>query len=113
MQKPTSNCFLHAIPALSAITRCRNWSRACSRLIRPWAHALGVTQVFSPDRVVGHPELSLAGGAVRGWDRRNAHYFQLILSLANHYGFDVDTPWQKLPNAVQQAVLYGSGKDKI
>jgi excinuclease ABC subunit A len=57
----------------------------------PGCDGLGVTQVFSPDRVVGHPELSLAGGAVRGWDRRNAHYFQLILSLAKHYGFDVET----------------------
>jgi excinuclease ABC subunit A len=74
---------------------------------------LGVTQVFDAARVVGHPELSLSGGAVRGWDRRNAHYFQLILSLAAHYGFDVDTPWQKLPADVQKAVLHGSGKDKI
>ena len=79
----------------------------------PGCDGLGVTQVFSPERVVGHPELSLAGGAVRGWDRRNAHYFQLIMSLANHYGFDVDTAWQKLPNKVQQAVLYGSGNEKI
>jgi len=74
---------------------------------------LGVTQVFDAARVVGHPELPLSGGAVRGWDRRNAHYFQLILSLAAHYGFDVDTPWQKLPADVQKAVLHGSGKDKI
>lgn len=79
----------------------------------PTCDGLGVTQVFSPERVVGHPELSLAGGAVRGWDRRNAHYFQLILSLANHYGFDVDTAWQKLSSKVQQAVLYGSGNEKI
>jgi excinuclease ABC subunit A len=74
---------------------------------------LGVTQVFDASRVVGHPELPLSGGAVRGWDRRNAHYFQLILSLAAHYGFDVDTPWHKLPADVQKAVLHGSGKDKI
>ena len=79
----------------------------------PTCDGLGVTQVFSAERVVGHPELSLAGGAVRGWDRRNAHYFQLIMSLANHYGFDVDTPWQKLPGKVQQAVLNGSGNEKI
>jgi excinuclease ABC subunit A len=79
----------------------------------PGCDGLGVTQVFSPERVVGHPEMSLAGGAVRGWDRRNAHYFQLIMSLANHYGFDVDTAWQKLPTKVQQAVLYGSGNEKI
>ena len=74
---------------------------------------LGVTQVFDPARVVSHPELSLAGGAVRGWDRRNANYFQLILSLAAHYGFNVDTPWLELSAAVQKAILYGSGKDKI
>ncbi|MEO7066618.1 MAG: excinuclease ABC subunit UvrA [Rhodanobacter sp.] len=79
----------------------------------PDCDGLGVTQVFDPARVVSHPELSLAGGAVRGWDRRNAHYFQLILSLAAHYGFDVDTPWKNLSSAIQKAVLYGSGKDKI
>ena len=79
----------------------------------PDCDGLGVTQVFDPSRVVGHPELSLAGGAVRGWDRRNAHYFQLILSLAAHYKFDVDASWKSLSAAVQKAVLYGSGKDKI
>jgi excinuclease UvrABC ATPase subunit len=51
--------------------------------------------------------------SVRGWDRRNAHFFQLILSLAAHYGFDVDAPWESLPKDVQQAVMYGSGKEKI
>jgi len=79
----------------------------------PHCDGLGVTQVFDAARVVGHPELPLSGGAVRGWDRRNAHYFQLILSLAAHYGFDVDTPWKQLPAEVQKAVLYGSGKEKI
>ncbi|MHA6203996.1 excinuclease ABC subunit UvrA [Dyella soli] len=79
----------------------------------PACDGLGVTQVFDAARVVAHPELSLANGAVRGWDRRNAHYFQLILSLAAHYGIDVDTPWQKLPADVQKAILQGSGKDKI
>jgi excinuclease ABC subunit A len=79
----------------------------------PSCDGLGVTQVFDAARVVGHPELPLSNGAVRGWDRRNAHYFQLILSLAAHYGFDVDTPWQKLPADVQKAILYGSGKDRI
>ncbi|THD07726.1 excinuclease ABC subunit UvrA [Rhodanobacter lindaniclasticus] len=79
----------------------------------PACDGLGVTQVFDAARVVGHPELSLANGAVRGWDRRNAHYFQLILSLAAHYGFDVDVPWKRLPADVQKAILYGSGKDKI
>ena len=79
----------------------------------PGCDGLGVTQVFDAARVVGHPELPLSAGAVRGWDRRNAHYFQLILSLAAHYGFDVDTPWQALPADVQKAVLHGSGKQKI
>ncbi|MCE5232200.1 MAG: excinuclease ABC subunit UvrA [Xanthomonadaceae bacterium] len=79
----------------------------------PSCDGLGVTQVFDAGRVVGHPELSLAGGAVRGWDRRNAHFFQLILSLAKHYGFDVDAPWQSLPAKVQQAVLHGSGDEVI
>ncbi|TAL85575.1 MAG: excinuclease ABC subunit UvrA [Rhodanobacter sp.] len=79
----------------------------------PSCDGLGVTQVFDPARVVAHPELPLSGGAVRGWDRRNAHYFQLILSLAAHYGFDVDTPWRDLPADVRKAVLYGSGKQKI
>jgi len=79
----------------------------------PACDGLGVTQVFDAARVVGHPELPLSNGAVRGWDRRNAHYFQLILSLAAHYGFDVDTPWNNLPAGVQKAILHGSGKDKI
>ncbi len=74
---------------------------------------LGVTQFFDPGRVVVHPELSLAAGAVRGWDRRNAYYFQLIASLARHYGFSVDTHWDQLPENVRQAVLYGSGEEII
>jgi excinuclease ABC subunit A len=74
---------------------------------------LGVTQFFDPDRIVVHPELSLAAGAVRGWDRRNAYYFQLILSLAKHYKFDVDAPWDALPEAIRHAVLHGSGDDVI
>jgi excinuclease ABC subunit A len=74
---------------------------------------LGVTQFFDPARVVVHPELSLAAGAVRGWDRRNMYYFQMIVSLGKHYGFAVDTPWQALPEAVRQAVLYGSGEEVI
>jgi excinuclease ABC subunit A len=74
---------------------------------------LGVTQFFDPKRVVTNPALSLAGGAVRGWDRRNIYYFQLILSLAKHYGFDVDTPWKDLSESVQHAVLHGSGGEHI
>ena len=79
----------------------------------PKCDGLGVAQFFDPARVVTNPALSLAAGAVRGWDRRNAYYFQLIASLAKHYGFDVDTPWQALPEAVRHAVLYGSGEEAI
>jgi excinuclease ABC subunit A len=79
----------------------------------PTCDGLGVSQFFDPARVVVHPELSLAAGAVRGWDRRNAYYFQLIQSLARHYGFKVDTPWQDLDEASQQAVLFGSGDQTI
>ena len=79
----------------------------------PTCDGLGVAQFFDPARVVVHPELSLAAGAVRGWDRRNAYYLQLIASLAKHYQFDTDAPWQSLPEKVQQAVLYGSGEDVI
>ena len=79
----------------------------------PACDGLGSSEFFDPSRVVVHPHLSLAAGAVRGWDRRNAYYFQLILSLAKHYRFDVDTPWQELPKATQKAVLYGSGEEII
>ncbi len=79
----------------------------------PRCDGLGVTQFFDPARVVLHPELSLAGGAVRGWDRRNAHFFQMILALAKHYAFDPETPWRELPDRVREAVLSGSGEDEI
>jgi excinuclease ABC subunit A len=79
----------------------------------PTCDGLGVAQFFDPSRVVVHPELSLAAGAVRGWDRRNAYYFHMIQSLAKHYGFKVDTPWQELDPDVRQAVLYGSGSETI
>jgi excinuclease ABC subunit A len=79
----------------------------------PGCDGLGVTMFFDPARVVIHPELSLAAGAVRGWDRRNAYYFQLIASLARHYKFDVDTPWRDLPERIQHAVLHGSGDEDI
>ena len=79
----------------------------------PDCDGLGVTQFFDPARVVVHPQLSLAAGAVRGWDRRNQYYFQMIQSLAKHYGFDVDTPWEKLPKATRDAILFGSGNEMI
>jgi excinuclease ABC subunit A len=85
-----------------------NPSGAC-----PSCDGLGVQEFFDPQRVVLHPHLSLAGGAVRGWDRRNDHYFQLIQSLARHYGFDIETPWTELPPHVQQVLLNGSAAEAI
>ena len=79
----------------------------------PTCDGLGVRQFFDPERVVGQPEISLAGGAVRGWDRRNAWYFSLLTSLARHYGFDVETPWQDLPAEVRAVILHGSGSEEI
>jgi len=85
-----------------------NPSGAC-----PACDGLGVEQFFDPAKVVLHTELSLAGGAVRGWDRRNAYYFQMIRSLGEHYGFDPEVPWKALPEQVRQVVLYGSGREKV
>src|SRR5579864_596956 len=85
-----------------------NPSGAC-----PECDGLGVQEFFDPQRVVLHPHLSLAGGAVRGWDRRNEHYFQLIHSLSKHYGFDIETPWTELPEHVQHVLLNGSGGEAI
>jgi excinuclease ABC subunit A len=79
----------------------------------PSCDGLGVQEFFDPQRVVLHPHLSLAGGAVRGWDRRNEHYFQLIQSLARHYGFDIETPWTELPEHVRHVLLNGSGDEVI
>jgi len=79
----------------------------------PSCDGLGVREFFDPQRVVAMPELSLAGGAVRGWDRRNAWYFSLLQSLATQYGFDVETPWKDLPAAIHSLILYGSGKEEV
>ena len=79
----------------------------------PACDGLGVRQFFDPERVVGHPELSLAGGAVRGWDRRNAYYFQLITSLAAHFGFDIETPFEELPGQIRDIILHGSKGEEI
>lgn len=79
----------------------------------PACDGLGVQEFFDPQRVVLHPHLSLAGGAVRGWDRRNEHYFQLIQSLSRHYGFDIETPWTELPEHVRHVLLHGSGDESI
>jgi excinuclease ABC subunit A len=74
---------------------------------------LGVKQFFDPARVVTQPQLALASGAVRGWDRRNAYYFTMIQSLARHYKFDVEAPWRDLDPRVQRVLLNGSGEESI
>ncbi len=74
---------------------------------------LGVKQFFDPARVVVNPDLSLAGGAIRGWDRKTTYYYQMIQSLATHYGFDIETPFAELGDKLQKIVLYGSGKEKV
>ena len=79
----------------------------------PSCDGLGVRQHFDPQLVVHNPEISLAGGAVRGWDRRNAYYYQIICALAAHYGFDPELPFSKIPKDVQAVILYGSGDQEI
>ena len=74
----------------------------------PSCGGLGLQEFFDPQRVVSQPRLSLAAGAVRGWDRHNKHYSQLLDGLARHYGFDIDTPWADLPESVRTQLLYGS-----
>jgi excinuclease ABC subunit A len=74
---------------------------------------LGVKQFFDPVRLIVNSSLSLAGGAIRGWDRRNAYYFQLVQSLARHYQFDVETAWRELTDAHQQVLLHGSGEEVL
>jgi len=79
----------------------------------PACDGLGVKQFFDPARVVAHPELGLPAGAIRGWDRRNAYYFNLVSALAEHYEFDLDTPFQDLPKRLRDIILYGSGAQII
>ncbi|MET0210124.1 MAG: excinuclease ABC subunit UvrA, partial [Burkholderiaceae bacterium] len=79
----------------------------------PTCDGLGHSEVFDPTRVVAFPSLSLASGAIKGWDRRNAYYFSNIESIARHYRFDVDTPFESLPADVQNVLLHGSGDELI
>lgn len=79
----------------------------------PTCDGLGVHQFFDEDKVIQDPSLSLAEGAIRGWDKRNVYYYHMLTSLAKHYGFDVNTPWSKLKAKQRSAVLYGSGDDII
>ena len=74
---------------------------------------LGVKQFFDPNLVVQDEELTLAEGAIRGWDRRNVYYFHMLTSLADHYGFDVEIPFRKLKKKHRDAILYGSGRERI
>ena len=81
---------------------------ACSR-----CDGLGVIQYFDADKIIQNRSLSLPDGAIRGWDRRNAYYFQLIKSLARHYGFAIETPYAGLDEQIRQVILYGSGSEEI
>ena len=74
---------------------------------------LGHIEFFDPKRIVAFPNLSLASGAVKGWDRRNQFYFQMLTSLADHFEFDLDKPYEQLPKAAQDVVLFGSGKNTV
>ncbi|GAA4901998.1 excinuclease ABC subunit UvrA [Ferrimonas pelagia] len=79
----------------------------------PTCDGLGNQQFFDEERVVTNPDLSLAGGCIRGWDRRNFYYYQMLTSLAEHYEFDIETPWSELPRAVKKVVLDGSGRESV
>jgi len=79
----------------------------------PACDGLGTQDYFDPAKIVVNPHLSLAGGAVRGWDRRNAYYFQLLQSLARHAKFDIEAPFDQLPEETRKLVLFGSGADEI
>jgi len=74
---------------------------------------LGVRQHFDPELIIHNPDISLAGGAIRGWDRRNAYYYQIICSLAKHYNFDPEAPFSELSKETQNIILYGSGHEVI
>lgn len=74
---------------------------------------LGVQEYFDPRRVVVQPDAALSGGAIRGWDRRNIYYYQMLLSLSQHYNFDMDTPFEELDEKIQHLILYGSGDEII
>ncbi len=85
-----------------------NPAGACDR-----CDGLGIIQFFDADRVVQNPDLSLPGGAIKGWDRRNAYYYQMIQCLARHYKFELDTPFNELPEKIQNVLLHGSGDEDI
>ena len=79
----------------------------------PDCEGLGEQTFFDPARIVAFPSISLASGAIKGWDKRNAYYFAMLQSLAKHYGFDLETPFENLPEKIQQVLLFGSGEEEI
>ena len=79
----------------------------------PSCDGLGVQQFFDEKRVVHNPSISLASGAVKGWDRRNFYYYQMLTSLSRHYKFDIEAPFETLPKKIQQIILNGSDKEEI
>jgi excinuclease ABC subunit A len=99
----------YAVPELEPrLFSFNNPAGACPR-----CDGLGAVEFFDPKRIVAHPNLSLAGGAIRGWDRRNAFYFSMLESLARHYGFDIESPWEMLDERIHSLILHGSGKETI
>ena len=99
----------HALPELEPrLFSFNNPAGAC-----PSCDGLGVEQFFDPARIVQFPSLSLAAGAIKGWDSRNQFYFQMLNSLAAYYDFAIDKPWEELDEKARQRVLYGSGTQKI
>jgi excinuclease ABC subunit A len=79
----------------------------------PKCDGLGNISFFDPKRIVAFPQLSLSSGAIKGWDRRNQFYYLMLDSLAKHYDFDLERPFENLPNKIQQIILYGSGSEEI
>jgi excinuclease ABC subunit A len=105
---PAPGCD-YALPELEPrLFSFNNPAGACPR-----CDGLGTVEFFDAKRVVAHPNLSLAGGAIRGWDRRNSFYYAMLQALARHYSFDLEQPWEMLEDAIQQIILYGSGKERI
>ena len=79
----------------------------------PTCDGLGVRQFFDPEKIIQHPEATLASGAIKGWDRRAVYYFQMLTSVAEHYGMDLETPWDELPGDFQEALLHGTGSEDV
>ncbi|MGM0614059.1 MAG: excinuclease ABC subunit UvrA [Pseudomonadota bacterium] len=79
----------------------------------PTCDGLGVQQYFDPEKLISHPELSLAEGVIKGWDRRSVYYFTQLQALAKHYGFKLETPWQELTQYDQDLILNGSGNEPV